>query len=114
VLDGRIVQRQGKELYIDLARLARPRAGTLRQIALSGATPDDFSLTAMNACMDNQYHQLTHPYPTLQALLKEHSYRNNPGWTAIPVDSSTFHRRRILHTEQRPHNRRSGVLFHQQ
>jgi hypothetical protein len=51
----------------------------------------------MNAYMDEHYYQLTHPYPTLQALLKENPYRDNPNWMVIPVDSATFHRRRVLH-----------------
>jgi formylglycine-generating enzyme required for sulfatase activity len=33
----------------------------------------------------------------LQALLKENPYRDNPNWMAIPVDSATFHRLRVLH-----------------
>src|SRR5580704_8290121 len=45
VMDGRIVQRQGKELYIDLGRLAPDHAGTLRQIASRSALRGDISLT---------------------------------------------------------------------
>jgi formylglycine-generating enzyme required for sulfatase activity len=100
VMDGRIVQRQGKELYIDLDRLAPKHAGTLRHIASGGASRGDISLTAMNAYMDSRYYQLTQPYPTLQALLKENPYRNNPNWMTIPVDSSTFHRRRVLYIDK--------------
>jgi formylglycine-generating enzyme required for sulfatase activity len=100
VMDGKIVQRQGKELYIDLGRLAPGHAGMLRQIASGGASRGDISLTAMNAWMDDHYYQITQPYPTLQALLKEHPYRNNPNWMVIPVDSSTFHRRRVLHIDK--------------
>jgi formylglycine-generating enzyme len=97
VMDGKIVQRQGKELYIDLDRLAPGHAGTLRQIASGGPSPGDISLTAINAYMDEHYYPLTHPYPSLQALLKENPYRDNPNWMVIPVDSATFHRRRVLH-----------------
>ena len=97
VIDGKIVQRQGKELYIDLDRLAPGPARTLRQIASDAGSPSDVSLTAMTAYMDEHYYQLTRPYPNLQELLKEHPYRDNPNWMAIPVDSATFHRRRVLH-----------------
>jgi formylglycine-generating enzyme required for sulfatase activity len=93
VMDGKIIQRQGKELYIDLDRIAAARAATLRQMASGG----DISLTAMNAYMDKHYYQDTHPYQSLQALLQENPYRDNPNWMVIPVDSSTFHRRRVLH-----------------
>src|SRR5579862_9435181 len=57
VMDGRIVQRQGKELYIDLGRLAPDQAGKLRQIASRSALSGDISLTAMNSYMDNRYYQ---------------------------------------------------------
>ena len=44
VMDGRIVQRQDKELYIDLDRLAPGNSGTLPQIASSGASLGDIVL----------------------------------------------------------------------
>ena len=44
VMDGKIVQRQGKELYIDLDRLAPGHAGTLPQIASGGASLGDIFL----------------------------------------------------------------------
>src|ERR1700722_14882966 len=37
VMDGKIVQREGKELYIDLNRLAPEETETLRRIATAGA-----------------------------------------------------------------------------
>lgn len=94
VLDGKIVQRQGKELFVDLDRLAPGPAGTLRQIASSVS---DIGVAGMNGYMEKHYYQLTQPYPNLQALLKENPYRDNPNWMTIPVDSATFHRRRVLH-----------------
>jgi formylglycine-generating enzyme required for sulfatase activity len=97
VTNGGIIRRQGKELYINLDRIPPEHAATLRQIASPGLSPGDISLTAMNTWMDQRYYQLTHPYPTLQALLNENPYRDNPNWMAIPVDSATFHRRRVLH-----------------
>jgi hypothetical protein len=47
--------------------------------------------------MDAHYYELTHPYQDLQALLREHPYRGNPNWLAVPVDSRTFRRLRVLH-----------------
>ena len=44
VMDGKIVQRQDKELYIDLDRLAPGNSGTLPQIASSGASLGDIVL----------------------------------------------------------------------
>ena len=38
VLDGKIIQRQGKELYINVARLKPTDAGTLQRIAASAAS----------------------------------------------------------------------------
>jgi formylglycine-generating enzyme required for sulfatase activity len=100
VMDGKIVRRQGKELYIDPGRLTPEHARTLRQLSSGEASQGDISLTAMDAYMDTRYYQLTQPYPTLEALLKEHPYRDNPNWMVIPVDSSTFHRRRVLHIDK--------------
>ena len=97
VLDGKIVQREGKELYIDLNRLAPEETETLRRIATAGANAGDITATAMTSYMDEHYYQLTHPYRSLQELLRENPYRDNPDWMVIPVDSSTFHRRRVLH-----------------
>ena len=96
VLDGKIVQREGKELYIDLNRLAPEETETLRRIAKAGANEGDITATAMTSYMDEHYYQLTHPYRSLQELLRENPYRDNPDWMVIPVDSSTFHRRRVL------------------
>jgi formylglycine-generating enzyme len=97
VLDGKIVQREGKELYIDLNRLAPEKAETLRRIAAPGVNGGDITATAMTTWMDEHYYQLTHPYGNLQELLRENPYRDNPDWMAVPVDSATFHRRRVIH-----------------
>jgi formylglycine-generating enzyme required for sulfatase activity len=109
VMDGRVVQREGKELYIDLNRLAPEQAGTLRQIAKPEANHGDISATAMTAYMDEHYYQLTHPYATLQELLRENPYRDNPNWMVIPVDSATFHRLRVLHISK---DRITDALVH--
>jgi formylglycine-generating enzyme required for sulfatase activity len=97
VLDPTIVVRRGKELYINLENIPPQHAATLRQIAAREAPADDISLAEMSAYMDQAYYELTQPYPTLQALLREHPYRDNPNWLEISVDSATFHRRRVLH-----------------
>ena len=100
VMDGKVIRRDGKELYIDLDRLPPDRAAALREMAAGKPPSTEISLPAMNAWMDKHYYQLTHPYPNLQALLKENPYRDNPNWMSIPVDSSTFHRRRVLHIDK--------------
>jgi formylglycine-generating enzyme required for sulfatase activity len=50
--------------------------------------------------MDEHYYELTRPYPTLQALLREHPYRDNPNWLKVPVDSLTFSRLRVLRIDK--------------
>src|ERR1700734_2748614 len=72
VLDGKIVQRQGKELFVDLDRLVPGPGGTLGQIASSAS---DIGFAGMNGYMEKHYYQLTQRYPNLQALLKENPYR---------------------------------------
>jgi len=96
VMQGRIIRRQGKELYIDLDQVPPERAAVLRQIAAQQQPAGEISLDEMGAYMAKRYYQLTRPYPTLQALLRDHPYRDNPNWLTVPVDSETFHRLRVL------------------
>ena len=97
VMGGRIIRRRGKELYIDLDAIPLEKTQILKRIAGRELPRDDISLNEMNTYMDGHYYELTRPYPNLQALLKEHPYRENPNWLAIPVDSRTFRRLRVLH-----------------
>jgi formylglycine-generating enzyme required for sulfatase activity/lysophospholipase L1-like esterase len=97
VLGGDVVHREGRELYIDLNRVPTEIVTVLQGIARCEPPADDISLGEMNAYTQNHYYELSRPYPTLQALLKEHSYRNNPNWLTVPVDSATFQRLRVLH-----------------
>jgi sulfatase modifying factor 1 len=100
VMHGKIIRRQGKELYIDLEQVPPESAAILRQIARQQRPADEISLDEMGAYMEKHYYQLTRPYPTLQALLHDHPYRDNPDWLTVPVDSETFHRLRILRIEK--------------
>ncbi|HZS52586.1 MAG TPA: SUMF1/EgtB/PvdO family nonheme iron enzyme [Bryobacterales bacterium] len=96
VMSGRIVRREGKEIYIDLKQVPPNAAALLRQIA-GRQSPGKLSSEQMDAYMAEHYYRLTSPYPNLAALLREHPYRENPNWLAAPVDSLTFKRRRVLH-----------------
>jgi formylglycine-generating enzyme required for sulfatase activity len=100
VMQGKIVRRQGKELYIDLEQVPSERAGVLRQIAAQKQPADEIGLDEMSAFMGKHYYELTRPYATLQALLRDYPYRDNPNWLTVPVDSETFHRRRILRVDK--------------
>ena len=99
VLDSPIVRRQGKELYIDLNAGPPAKAALLRKIA-GDDSPLTITLGEIEAYMVRHYYELTRPYPNLQALLAAQPYRNNPTWLAVPVDSVTFHRRRVLHIDK--------------
>jgi sulfatase modifying factor 1 len=100
VMQGKIVRRQGKELYIDLEQVPSEKAGVLRQIAAQKQPADEIGLDEMGAFMAKHYYELTRPYATLQALLRDYPYRDNPNWLTVPVDSETFHRRRILRVDK--------------
>jgi formylglycine-generating enzyme required for sulfatase activity len=96
VMQGEIIQRKGKDLYLDLGKISAGKAGLFRQIAAQNAPPGEMSLDEVQAYLQRHYYELTRPYPTLQALLHDHPYRNNPDWLTVPVDSATFFRRRVL------------------
>jgi formylglycine-generating enzyme required for sulfatase activity len=99
VLDSAIVRRQRKELYIDLNAVAPAKAALLRNIA-GKTSPVNITLGEIAAYMDRHYYELTRPYPNLKALLAKHPYRDNPNWLTVPVDSATFHHRRVLHIQK--------------
>ena len=99
-MGGKIVRRQGKELYIDLEQVPAEKALIVRQIAAQSAPADEISLDEMGAYMEKHYYEITRPYASLQALLHEHPYRNNPDWLTVPVDSETFRRRRVLRIDK--------------
>jgi hypothetical protein len=100
VLDGPIIRRQGKQLYIDLDAVPPEKAALIREIAGDDESLLTITLGEMEAYMVRHYYELTRPYPSLQALQIEHPYRDNPNWLTVPVDSVTFHRRRVLHIEK--------------
>jgi len=100
VMDGKIVRREGTELYIDLELVPRTAASTLRDIARRESPEESISSGEMAAFMDEHYYELTRPYPTLQALLRERPYRDNPNWLEVPVDSLTFQRLRVLRIQK--------------
>src|ERR1700684_3020358 len=78
VMAGKVVRRQGKELYIDLEQVAAEKALIVRQIAAQSPPSDEISLDEMGAYMEKHYYEITRPYPSVQALLHEHRYLNNP------------------------------------
>src|SRR5262245_13175185 len=96
VMQGEIVQRKGKDLYLDLGKIPAGKVGLFRQIAAQKAPAGEMSLDEVQAYLQTHYYELTGPYATLQALLHDHPYRNNPDWLTVPVDSATFFRRRVL------------------
>ena len=100
VMQSKIVRRHGKELYIDLTQVSPEKASVLRQIAGQRQPADEISREEIGAYMEKHYYELTHPYPTLQALLRDYPYRDNPDWLTVPVESETFHRLRILRIDK--------------
>jgi formylglycine-generating enzyme required for sulfatase activity len=100
VLQGKIVRRQGKELYVDLDQVPSDKAAILRQIAAQQPPASDISREEMGWYMEKHYYELTSPYPALQVLLRDYPYRDNPDWLTVPVDSETFHRLRILRIDK--------------
>jgi len=96
VMDGKIIRRLEKELYIDLELLPAPVVSVLHAIARRDAPAETISAKEMAGYMDEHYYQLTRPHPSLQALLGEYPYRDNPNWLTVPVDSVTFRRLRVL------------------
>jgi formylglycine-generating enzyme required for sulfatase activity len=96
VLRGEIIQRKGNDLYLDLGKIPQEKAGLFRQIAAQSPPLGEMSLTEIQAYLQAHYYELTRPYATLQALLRDHPYRDNPDWLTVPVDSATFFRRRNL------------------
>ncbi len=100
VMDGSVVIQDGLSLSIDLARIDPQHRELLWELATRDEPANELSLAELEEYFEGKYYELTKPYPDLQALLDEHPYRDNPDWLHIPVDSATFHRRRILHIDK--------------
>jgi formylglycine-generating enzyme required for sulfatase activity len=96
VLDGRLVVRDGKELYLDLGQWPAEIVSLLARIAAQETPVDEMTSQEINSYMEKHYYEMTRPYPDLGALRSAHAYRDNPNWLTVPVDSVTFHRRRVL------------------
>ena len=96
VMDGEIILRKGTDLYLDLGKIPHEKAELFRRIAAQSQPVGDMSLDEVQAYLNAHYYELTRPYATLQALLHDHPYRDNPDWLTVPVDSATFFRRRNL------------------
>jgi formylglycine-generating enzyme required for sulfatase activity len=96
VMDGRIVVRDGKELYLDVSQCPAGKASLLAEIAAGEAPADQMTSQEIGSYMEKHYYELTQPYPDLEALRSAHPYRGNPNWLEVPIDSATFHRRRVL------------------
>jgi formylglycine-generating enzyme required for sulfatase activity len=96
VMDGRIVVREGKELYLDVSQWPAGGAALLAEIASAEPPGDEMTSQEISSYMEKHYYELTQPYPDLEALRSAHPYRDNPNWLQVPIDSATFHRRRVL------------------
>ena len=97
VMKGDIIKRRGKNLWLDLTKVSPEKAILFKQIAARSRPAEEMSLDDIQAYLQDHYYELTKPYPNLQALSRDHPFRDNPNWLTIPVDSSTFSRRRVLH-----------------
>ncbi|MFN8009435.1 MAG: SUMF1/EgtB/PvdO family nonheme iron enzyme [Terriglobia bacterium] len=97
VMKGEIIKRRGKNFWLDLTKVPQDKVVIFRQIAARTRPFDELSLDEIQAYLKDHYYELTRPYPSLQALLREYPFSNNPNWLEIPVDSATFSRRRVLH-----------------
>lgn len=95
-MDGRIVVRDGKELYLDVGQWPAEKVSLLAGIAGQEPPADEMTAQEINSYMEKHYYEMTYPYPDLEALRNAHAYRDNPDWLTVPVDSVTFHRRRVL------------------
>ena len=96
VMKGEIIRRRGKFLWLDLTKVPQEKAALFKQIAARSRPADEMSLDEIQAYLQDHYYELTKPYPNLEALFRDHPYRDNPDWLTIPVDSATFSRRRVL------------------
>jgi formylglycine-generating enzyme required for sulfatase activity len=96
VMEGEIVLRKGKDLYLDLKRVPQEKARVFRQIAAQSPPAGEMGLDEMQRYLQTHYYELTRPYASLQSLWLDHPYRDNPDWLVVPVDSATFLRRRNL------------------
>ena len=96
VMEGEIIRRKGKEMYLDLESVPRSQAAMFRRIAAEKPPVEEMDLSEISAYTDERYYELTRPYQKLDDLLKEQPYRDNPNWLTVPVDSVTFFRRRVL------------------
>ena len=97
VMKGEIIRRRGKNIWLDLTKVPPEKAILFKQIAARSRPVEEMSLDEIQAYLQDHYYELTKPYPNLQALSREHPFRDNPNWLTIPVDSATFSRRRVLH-----------------
>jgi formylglycine-generating enzyme required for sulfatase activity len=96
VMDGKLIVREGKELYLDVSRWPAQGVPLLVRIASQQPPADEMSSQEINSYMEQHYYERTHPFADLEALRSAHPYRDNPDWLTVPIDSVTFHRKRLL------------------
>jgi formylglycine-generating enzyme required for sulfatase activity len=100
VLDSPLIVRQGKELYLDVSRWPKRGLPLLAEIASQQPPANEMSSQEIDAYMEKHYYERTHPFADLDTLRGAHAYRDNPEWLTVPIDSVTFHRRRVLRIQK--------------
>lgn len=98
VLDGALMVRRGQRMWLDLRRVEKDTAATLRSLAATKEPKNRLDLeTELRPHTAKVYYEKLVSYRTIADLLREHPYRDNPEYLVVPVDSDFLACLRVLH-----------------
>lgn len=98
VLNGTLVVRRGRRTWLDLSQVENDAAAELRRLAAAQEPHDRLDLlTELRDHVAQVYHDRLAPYRSLADLQRDHPYRNNAEYLAVPVDSDFFAGRRVIY-----------------
>jgi hypothetical protein len=98
VLDGTLMVRRGQRMWLDLRRVEKDTAATLRSLAATKEPKNRLDLeTELQQYTAKVYYEKLVSYRTSADLLREHPYRDNSEYLVVPVDSDFLACRRVLH-----------------
>lgn len=98
VLDGTLVVRRGPRMWLDLSRVDKDTTAELRRLAAAKEPKDRLDLmTELREHAAKVYYDRLAPYKNLADLQRDHPYRDNADYLAVPVDSDFFASRRVIY-----------------
>lgn len=98
VLDGSLVVRRGRRMWLDLSRVEHDTGAELRRLAAAKEPEDRLDLmTELREHAAKVYYDRLAPYKSLADFQRDHPYRDNAEYLEVPVDSDFFASRRVIY-----------------